>query len=162
MSSIIFKPEKDIDKFKLIFDAEAYIKPKNKVQEIDIFVNGIFKKRIIFNENLKRNKSLSIDIKNLYQDFVLVEFYITNPKSPFDILESVDTRSMMVTAVNARFVVWNTSAVPAGMSTTWMANARRALANNRGPYHGFVFCLSYAESNHCSEARTFPTLCSAR
>ena len=49
---------------------------------------------------------------------------------------------MMVTAVNARFVVWNTSAVPAGMSTTWMANARRALANNRGPYHGFVFCLS--------------------
>ena len=91
-SSIIFKPEKDIDEFKLIFDAEAYIKPKNKVQEIDIFVNGIFEKRITFNENLKRNKSLSIDIKNLNQDFVLVEFYILNPKSPFDILESVDAR----------------------------------------------------------------------
>jgi hypothetical protein len=41
---------------------------------------------------LKRNKSLSIDIKNLNQDFVLVEFYILNPKSPFDILESVDAR----------------------------------------------------------------------
>ena len=91
-SSIIFKPEKNIDEFKLIFDAEAYIKPKNKVQEIDIFVNGIFEKRTIFNENLKRNKSLSIDIKNLNQDFVLVEFYILNPKSPFDILESVDAR----------------------------------------------------------------------
>jgi len=41
---------------------------------------------------LKRNKSLSIDIKNLNQDFVLVEFYILNPKSPFDILEGVDAR----------------------------------------------------------------------
>ena len=91
-ASIIFKPEKDIDKFKIIFDAEAYIRPKNKVQEIDVFVNGIFEKKIIFNENLKRNKSLSIDIKNLNQDFVLVEFYIVDPKSPFDILESVDTR----------------------------------------------------------------------
>ena len=91
-SSIIFKPEKNTDEFKLIFDAEAYIKPKNKVQEIDIFVNGIFEKRITFNENLKRNKSLSIDIKNLNQDFVLVEFYILNPKSPFDILEGVDAR----------------------------------------------------------------------
>ena len=64
--------------------------------EIDIFVNGIFKKRIIFNENLKRNKSLSIDIKNLNQDFVLVEFYILNPKSPFDILESVDARKKSI------------------------------------------------------------------
>ena len=95
-SSIIFKPEKDVDKFKIIFDAEAYIRPKNKVQEIDVFVNGIFEKKIIFNENLKRNKSLSIDIKNLNQDFVLVEFYILNPKSPFDILESVDARKKSI------------------------------------------------------------------
>ena len=91
-SSIIFKPEKNIEKFKLILDVEAYIRPKNKVQEVNIFVNGIFEKKIIFDESLKRNKFLDIEIKNSNKNFVLVEFYITNPKSPFDILESVDAR----------------------------------------------------------------------
>ena len=91
-SSIIFKPEENVNKFKIIFDAEAYIRPKNRNQELEIFVNGIFEKKFIFNENLKRNRYLTIDIEELKQDYVLIEFYPINPKSPFDILESVDTR----------------------------------------------------------------------
>ena len=31
-------------------------------------------------------------MKDLNQDFILVEFHAIEPKSPFDILESVDTR----------------------------------------------------------------------
>ena len=91
-SSIIFKSEENVNKFKIIFDAEAYIRPKNRNQELEIFVNGIFEKKFIFNENLKRNRYLTIDIEELKQDYVLIEFYPINPKSPFDILESVDTR----------------------------------------------------------------------
>ena len=91
-STIVFKTEQNIDKFKLIFDTEAYIRPKNKTQEIEIFVNGIFHKKLIFNEEYRRNKSLNIDIKDLNQDFILVEFHTIEPKSPFDLLESVDTR----------------------------------------------------------------------
>jgi len=91
-SSIIFKSEENVNKFKIIFDAEAYIRPKNRNQELEIFVNGIFEKKFIFNENLKRNRYLTIDIEELKQDYVLIEFYPINPKSPFDILESTDTR----------------------------------------------------------------------
>ena len=91
-SSIIFKSEENVNKFKIIFDAEAYIRPKNRNQELKIFVNGIFEKKFIFNENLKRNRYLTIDIEELKQDYVLIEFYPINPKSPFDILESVDAR----------------------------------------------------------------------
>jgi hypothetical protein len=47
---------------------------------------------LIFNEEYRRNKSLSIDIENLDQDFILVEFHAIEPKSPFDLLENVDTR----------------------------------------------------------------------
>ena len=65
---------------------------KNKTQEIEIFVNGIFHKKLIFDEEYRRNKSLSIDIKDLNQDFILVEFHTIEPESPFDLLESVDTR----------------------------------------------------------------------
>ena len=91
-STIVFKTEQNIDKFKIIFDTEAFIRPKNKTQEIEIFVNGIFHKKLIFNEEYRRNKSLSIDIKDLNQNFILVEFHAIEPKSPFDLLESVDTR----------------------------------------------------------------------
>ena len=91
-STMVFKTEQNIDKFKIIFDTEAFIRPKNKTQEIEIFVNGIFHKKLIFNEEYRRNKSLSIDIKDLNQDFILVEFHAIDPKSPFDLLERVDTR----------------------------------------------------------------------
>ena len=95
-SSIIFRPKIDAKKSKIILDLEAYIRPKHNTQEIEIFLNRIFKKKIIFNEKQRRNKSLTIEIEDLNQDLILVEFYAINPKSPFDLLETVDTRKKSI------------------------------------------------------------------
>ena len=95
-SSIIFRPKIDAKKFKIILDLEAYIRPKHNTQEIEIFLNRIFKKKVIFNEKQRRNKSLTIEIEDLNQDLILVEFYAINPKSPFDLLENVDTRKKSI------------------------------------------------------------------
>ena len=84
--------EKDLDKFNIILDVEGYIMPKNKTQKVKIFINGVFNKELIFSENERRNKFLTIEISNINQDFVEIEFQSINPKSPFDLLESVDTR----------------------------------------------------------------------
>ena len=95
-SSIIFRPKIDAKKFKIILDLEAYIRPKHNTQEIEIFLNRIFKKKVIFNEKHRRNKSLTIEIEDLNQDLILVEFYAINPKSPFGLLENVDTRKKSI------------------------------------------------------------------
>ena len=95
-SSIIFRPKIDAKKSKIILDLEAYIRPKHNTQEIEIFLNRIFKKKVIFDEKQRRNKSLTIEIEDSNQDLILVEFYAINPKSPFDLLETVDTRKKSI------------------------------------------------------------------
>ena len=100
ISTLLLRTENNLEDLKLEIFTEPYLTKKNKVLEFDIYVNDIFNKKA----QLKNNKKIEIIIKKeiIKNDLLKIDFNFKNPVSPYEVLESPDSRQlgMLVTDIN--------------------------------------------------------------
>ena len=73
----------------------AYKKKKNDSVEFDIFVNDSFNKNIkLTNKNQGQKIEILIEKKLVKNNEIKVDFNFKNPISPYEVLESPDSRKL--------------------------------------------------------------------
>mgnify|MGYP003707839123 CR=1 FL=1 len=93
--------------FKLILDlkleilCKPYITKKNDSVEFDIFVNDSFNKNIkLTNKNQGQKIEILIEKKLVKNNEIKVDFNFKNPISPYEVLESPDSRKLGILVKN--------------------------------------------------------------
>jgi len=95
MSTLLFKTKKNYGDLKLEILCKPYITKKNNIVKFDIFVNETFNKNIkLSNKNNDQKIEILIDKKLLINNEIKVDFNFKNLISPYEILESPDSRKL--------------------------------------------------------------------
>ena len=97
-SNLIFKLKKQ-DNIFFEMNIFPFLNEKNKEIEIEVFVNGNFNNKIYFKYNEKFKKEhrkvvFQIKKENIVKDVINIEFKNKNPKSPFELSLSPDSRQL--------------------------------------------------------------------
>ena len=95
ISTLLFKTKKNYSDLKLEIICKPYITKKNNIVEFDVFVNEIFNKNIkLSNKNNDQKIEILIDKKLLINNEIKVDFNFKNLISPYEVLESPDSRKL--------------------------------------------------------------------
>jgi hypothetical protein len=97
LSTLLFSLKNDLSNRVLEINCKPYITKKNKVLDIDIYINDQFNKNIKLSSsaNNEKNQSILINLdKNFLTNIIKVDFKIKNPISPLEVLESPDSRKL--------------------------------------------------------------------
>ena len=102
-SSLLFSIDKNYGNLKLEISCMPYINKKNKILEFDIYVNDAFNKKVKLEPNIEANKDQKIEIlinKDLIKGNgeVKIDFDFKNLTSPYEALESPDSRKLGILA----------------------------------------------------------------
>ena len=93
-SSLFFRTKEANEDLKLIIDFMPYLTKKNKYLEMDIYINDSFNEKIRLTK--RKDKKLEILIKKdlIKNNEIKIDFKFTNIVSPYDVLESPDSREL--------------------------------------------------------------------
>ena len=95
ISTLFFRTDKNYGDLKLEILCKPYITKKNGSVELDIFVNGSFNKNIkLTNKNQDQKIEILIEKKLVKNNEIKVDFNFKNPISPYEVLESPDSRKL--------------------------------------------------------------------
>ena len=95
ISTLLFRTKKNYRDLKLEILCRPYITKKNDSVEFDIFVNDSFNKNIkLTNKNQGQKIEILIEKKLVKNNEIKVDFNFKNPISPYEVLESPDSRKL--------------------------------------------------------------------
>ena len=102
-STLLFKTEKNQDDLKLEVFYLPYITKKNSILEFDIYVNNLFNKKMkLTKENIEEKFEIIIKGDFIENNEVKVDFNFKNPMSPYEVLESPDSRKLGILVKNIK------------------------------------------------------------
>jgi len=95
ISSLFFRTEKDYSNLKLEFFCKANISKKNNKVEFDVYINDTFNKTFkLTNDNKEEKIEIIINEQKNTNNEVKVDFKFKNLISPYEALESPDSRKL--------------------------------------------------------------------
>ena len=95
MSTLLFRTKNNYRDLKLEILCKPYITKKNDSVEFDIFVNDSFNKSIkLTSKNYDQKIEILIEKKLVKNNEIKVDFNFKNPISPYEVLESPDSRKL--------------------------------------------------------------------
>jgi len=95
ISTLFIKTEKSNGDLQVDIDCYPYITKKNKKLELSIYINNSLNKKLNFEKNNKNTKiTFLIKMESTLNNEVKVDFVFNNLSSPYEILESPDTRKL--------------------------------------------------------------------
>jgi len=101
-STLLFKTEKNYGDLKLEIILQPYTNEKNKILDFDIYVNNSLNKNVKLdpqNKNLNEEKIvIIINKKFIKNNEVKIDFNFKNLVSPYEVLESPDSRKIGILA----------------------------------------------------------------
>jgi len=101
ISTLLFRTEKNHLDLKLEIFCNPYITKKNKILELDIYVNDSFNKKMKLTNNNQEEKIDILIKKELVKDNVIkIDFNFKNPVSPYEVFESPDSRKLGILIKN--------------------------------------------------------------
>ena len=103
ISTLFFRTDKNYGDLKLEVFCEPYITKKNKVLEMDLYVNNTFNQNIkLANKNLDEKVEILINEKLVKDNEIKIDFNFKNLVSPYEILESPDSRKLGILIKNIK------------------------------------------------------------
>ena len=102
-STLLFRTEKDYGDLKLEIFCTPYITKKNKVSDFDVYVNNIFNQNVKLAKNDEEGKvEILINEKLVKNNEIKIDFEFNNPVSPYEVLESPDSRKLGILVKNIK------------------------------------------------------------
>ena len=103
ISTLLFRTEENYGDIKLEISCRTYITEKNNNTELDIYVNNSFNKNIkLTNNNQDENIEILIEEELVENNEIIIDFNFKNPVSPYEVLESPDSRKLGILMKNIR------------------------------------------------------------
>ena len=101
ISTLLFRTDKNYGDLKLEISCRPYITKKNNILEMDIHVNNSFNKNVKLT-NGDQDKKIEILIKEEFieNNEIKIDFNFKNPVSPYEVLESPDSRKLGILVKN--------------------------------------------------------------
>ena len=101
ISTLFFRTEKNYGDIKLEIFCKPYITEKNKISEFDIYVNNTFNQNIKLTTNNQEKKiEILVNEKLIKNNEIKVDFNFKNLISPYEVLESPDSRKLGILLKN--------------------------------------------------------------
>ena len=105
MSTLLFRTKNNYRDSKLEIFCIPYITKKNDIVEFDVFVNDSFNKSIkLTSKNYDQKIEILIEKKLVKNNEIKVDFNFKNPISPYEVLESPDSRKLGILIKNIRII----------------------------------------------------------
>jgi len=103
MSTLMFKIDKNYGNIKLEISCLPYLTKKNKSLEFDIYVNNSLNKSVkLTNKDSEENFIILIKENHIKNNEIIVAFNFKNPISPYEVLESPDSRKLGILLKNIK------------------------------------------------------------
>ena len=104
ISSLFFKTEKNYGSLKLEIFCRPYITKKNDILKFDVYANNTLVKNINLTKNNLNDEKIEIEIneKFIINNEIKIDFYFKNPVSPYEVLESPDSRKLGILVKNVK------------------------------------------------------------
>ena len=103
MSTLLFRTEKNYGDLKLEILCKPYITKKNNISELDIYVNNSFNKNVkLTNNNQDETFKILINKKIIKNNEIKIDFNFKNLVSPYEVLESPDSRKLGILIKNIK------------------------------------------------------------
>jgi len=101
VSTLFFRTEKNYGDLKLEVSCRPYITKKNKIFELDVYVNNEFNQNIkLSRKNQDEKIEILINKKLIKNNEVKIDFNFKNPVSPYEVLENPDGRKLGILLKN--------------------------------------------------------------
>ena len=105
ISTLLFKIKENYGNIKLEIFLDPYLTKNKATKEFDVYVNDKFNKKIELKNNSKENKiEILIDEKRVKNNEVKIDFIFKNLISPYEALESPDSRKLGILVKNIKLV----------------------------------------------------------
>jgi hypothetical protein len=102
-STLFFRTDKNYGDLKLEISCQPYITKKNSTVEFDIYVNNSLSKNIkLANKNQYKTFEILIEEKLIENNEIKIDFNFKNPVSPYEVLESPDSRKLGILVKNIK------------------------------------------------------------
>ena len=108
MSTLFFKANKNHGDLKLEIICKPYITKKSNILEFDIYVNNTFNQNLKLAKN-NQDEKLEVLIKEEFIDNneIKIDFKFKNLVSPYEVLESPDSRKLGILVKNIKIIPKN-------------------------------------------------------
>ena len=95
ISTLLFRTDKSYGELKLEIFCKPYITKKNNILELDIYVNNTFNQNVkLTNNNQDEKIEILINEKLIENNEIKIDFNFKNPVSPYEVLETPDSRKL--------------------------------------------------------------------
>ena len=95
ISTLLFRTDKNYGDLKLEISCRPYITKKNNILEFDIYVNNLFNKNMkLANNNQDETFEILIKEELIENNEIKIDFNFKNPVSPYEVLETPDSRKL--------------------------------------------------------------------
>jgi len=102
-STLLFKTNENYSDMKLEIICKPYITKKNSTLDLDIYVNETFDKNLkLIDKNQDNKIEIYLEKKFIKNNEIKIDFNFKNPISPYDILESPDSRKLGILIKNIK------------------------------------------------------------
>ena len=103
MSTLFFRTDKNYGDLKLEILCKPYITKKNSTSEFNIYVNNSFNKNVkLTNNNQDETFKILINKRIIKNNEIKIDFNFKNPVSPYEVLESPDSRKLGILVKNIK------------------------------------------------------------
>ena len=105
ISTLLFRTDKNYGDLKLEISCQPYITKKNNISELDIYVNNMFNQNLKLTKNNQDEKiEILINEKLIKNNEIKIDFNFKNPVSPYEVLESPDSRKLGILIKNIKII----------------------------------------------------------
>ena len=103
ISTLLFRTGNNYGDLKLEIICQPYITKKNSISEFDIYVNNSLNKNVkLTNNDQDERIEILINEKLTENNEIKVNFNFKNPVSPYEVLESPDSRKLGILVKNIK------------------------------------------------------------
>ena len=103
MSTLLFRTKENYGNLKLEISCRPYITKKNNILEFDIYVNDSLNKNMkLTNNNQDEKIEILINEKLIENNEIKIDFNFKNLVSPYEVLESPDSRKLGILVKNIK------------------------------------------------------------
>ena len=105
ISTLLFRTDKNYGDLKLEISCQPYITKKNNISELDIYVNNTFNQNLKLTKNNQDEKiKILINEKLIKNNEIKIDFNFKNLVSPYEVLESPDSRKLGILIKNIKII----------------------------------------------------------
>ena len=105
ISTLLFRTDKNYGDLKLEISYQPYITKKNNISELDIYINNTFNQNLKLTKNNQDEKiEILINEKLIKNNEIKIDFNFKNLVSPYEVLESPDSRKLGILIKNIKII----------------------------------------------------------